>query len=154
MQLSQPYQRRALDAIGLWQLGDWQLKTYRIVYGGQAFDERLCEAARQLAKARLAASAPATAHYHLGFIGIHQGKTADFIFIDWWAEENELHHHVYVAPKGQPEAFEYKTPSGLIACAWDMHLMAFERDAWVETVLRGAPPSVEAYLQRWCSGPV
>jgi hypothetical protein len=40
----------------------------------------------------------ATPSYHLGFLGVHDGRTSNFVFLDYWAEENELHHHVFVSP--------------------------------------------------------
>ena len=88
-------------------------------------------------------------HYGVGFIGIHDGRGAIFVFIDFWADENELHHHVYVAPKDQPAQLEYKTPSGLIACVWDLVVLGFERQAWIECALASPNrPDLEAYLAR------
>jgi hypothetical protein len=37
----------------------------------------------------------------VGFLGVHGGRGADFVCIDWWAEENESHHHVYLASHNQ-----------------------------------------------------
>ncbi len=149
-----PYAPRNCRFLDIWQFGDWRLKAYGISCGDVPLMPELLAAARQLAAEKLAEITAAGDHYHVGFVGVHQGKTAHFIFVDWWAQENELHHHVYVAPLDQPTAFRYTTPSGLIACVWDMQLMAFERDAWVGTVLRGGLPCIEDYLQRRCSGPL
>jgi hypothetical protein len=83
----------------------------------------------------------------VGFACIHQGKTGNFAFIDWWADENELHHHVYVSTDAAPETFRYVTPDGLIACVWDLRLMWFEREAWVSSALqKGATPDLAGYL--------
>ena len=38
--------------------------------------------------------------------------------------------------------------SELSADVWDLRLLAFERDAWVETVLRAEHADLEAYLAR------
>ncbi|HSF81772.1 MAG TPA: hypothetical protein VLA49_11090 [Anaerolineales bacterium] len=41
----------------------------------------------------------------------------------------------------------YATPTGLTACVWDLRLMAFERQSWLETVLANpSGPDLEAYL--------
>lgn len=86
-------------------------------------------------------------HYGVGFVGIHDGRGAIFVFIDFWADENELRHHVYVAPKNQPAQLEYKTPSGLIACVWDLTVIGFERQTWIEYVLANSNgPDLDAYL--------
>ena len=75
------------------------------------------------------------------------GRGAIFSFVDFWADENELHHHVFVSPKEEVEKLEYKTPTGLTACVWDGALLAFERQAWVDTMLNNPNgPSLEKYL--------
>jgi hypothetical protein len=38
--------------------------------------------------------------------------------------------------------------NGPAACVWDLRVMAFERDAWLECILKNPRPDVEAYLQR------
>ncbi len=68
------------------------------------------------------------------------------VFIDWWADENELHHHVFVSPPGSAK-LEYRTPEGLLGCVWDIHLIHFERAAWIATVLAAEGGSnLDAYL--------
>lgn len=77
------------------------------------------------------------------------------MFVDWWADENELHHHVYVSPSADPSNLEYKTPTGLTACAWDLFLIGFERDAWVRHVLQESEsPDLEGYLGARLNGDV
>jgi hypothetical protein len=44
---------------------------------------------------------------------------------------------------------EYVTPTGLIACTWDLRVLSFEGDAWVEAVLANpSGPDMEEYLAR------
>jgi hypothetical protein len=95
----------------------------------------LIEKAKELASERLSLLAGTEGCYGVGFLGIHDGRGADFVCIDWWAEENELHHHVYMASQSQPDQFEYVTPTGLIACVWDLRVLCFEREAWLQSVL-------------------
>lgn len=129
-------------------MGGWRLKAYSIAHGTEQASHALIEAARDLTRERLP-SGIGSSNYGVGFVGIHQGRTSNFVFVDWWAEENELHHHVYVSAKTRPEAFECKTGTGLAACVWDLALMAFEREAWVETVLKpGGALNLEGYLSR------
>ena len=52
---------------------------------------------------------------HVGFLGVHDGRTSNFVFLDFWADENELHHHVFVSPIALPDQFTYVTPTGLSA---------------------------------------
>ncbi len=82
-------------------------------------------------------------------MGIHEGRGANFVFVDWWAEENELHHHVFISSSDEPLRLESRDDDGPIACIWDLGVVAFERKAWVETVLDNAEgPDAEAYLAR------
>ena len=69
--------------------------------------------------------------------------------LNWWADENELHHHVYISPSGEAGALQYATPSGPIACVWDLGLIGFERDCWVDMILANPKgPDLEGYLAR------
>ncbi|MGH0029308.1 MAG: isochorismatase [Myxococcota bacterium] len=148
MRLSESYRARPIRFLGLWEIDGWRLKAYGITYAGERPDRVLVEAARRVAAERLAESGGKTRHYGVGFAGIHQGKTGNFVFVDWWADENELHHHVYVSASETPEELRYMTPSGLAACTWDLHLIGHERDAWVRHVLRKSDaPDLDAYLE-------
>ena len=49
----------------------------------------------------------------------------------------------------RPEKLEYMTPTGVIACVWDLYIIAFERKAWIDTVLNNPEgPDLDAYLGR------
>jgi hypothetical protein len=146
------YKPRSVRFLELWSHGDWRLKLYGIAYDRDRPDPALVQRAKELAVAPLAA---ATDHYGVGFIGVHQGKTAHFIFVDWWARENELNHHVFISSLDDPLVFEDATPAGVAACVWDLALIAHERDAWVETVLQtGGAHGFDDYLQRRMEGEV
>lgn len=128
------YRPRRTCFLELWEPTVWAVKVYGIAYD-QLPSPRLIAAAKQVAEERLATSAAGQTHYNVGFLGIHAGKTANFVFVDWWADENELHHHVYISALETPELLEYKTPTGVCACVWDLQVIAHERDAWVRHIL-------------------
>jgi hypothetical protein len=107
----------------------------------------LVAAARHIASQQLRSLPADLRHYRVGFLGVHDGRTSNFVFLDFWADENELHHHVFVSPSERPDQFTYVTPTGLSACVWDLRLQAFEREAWVTHVLqRSATPDFDGYL--------
>ena len=142
-----PYEPRPIRCLELWCVEGWRLKVYGISFGRPEPRAELVTAARSTAIRQLRSLPSGLPHYHVGFLGIHDGRTANFVFLDFWAAENELHHHVFVSPTDRPEEFTYVTPSGLSACVWDLRLQAFERDAWVAHVLkRGAAPDFDGYL--------
>ncbi len=145
--LSESYVPRPVRFLELWAVDGWRLKLYGLSYQRPAIRSELVPLAKQAARERLRESAAGRPHYQVGYVGINDGRGAVFIFVDFWADENELHHHVYVAPKDQPDQLTYQTPSGLTACVWDLSVLAFERQAWVEAVLANpAGPDLERYL--------
>jgi hypothetical protein len=148
IKLQEPYQPRPIRFLELWQEAEWRLKVYGIAYQRPLPRPELLEAAKRVARPRLL-SANGQRHYGVGFLGVHDGRGANFVFVDYWADENELHHHVYVSPADDPVALDYVTPTGLVACVWDLRVLGFERQAWVDTVLANpAGPDVEQYLLR------
>jgi hypothetical protein len=145
-----PYEPRPIRFLELWAIDGWRIKVYGIGTSSWPTPRKeLVVAGKDAARERLATVPETMRHYSVGFLGIHEGRTSNFVFIDWWADENELHHHVYVSPTAKPAQLVYMTPTGLAACVWDLRLIAFERQAWIVTVLNNsAGGDVEAYLQQ------
>ncbi len=140
-----PYESRPICFLELWQPSAWRLKLYGIAYRRVRPNEKLIAAAKRVFEPLLATAAKP--NYRVGFVGVHEGKTADFVFLDFWADENELHHHVFVSPVGKPDELHCVTGTGLSGCVWDLRLQAFERDAWVANVLQhGAAPDLDGYV--------
>jgi hypothetical protein len=149
--ISEGFRERTVRPIDLWAVGPFRLKVYEISYSGLPLSSQLRTAAKAVVEARIRESAEKTNHYGVGFVGVHEGKTGSFVFVDWWADENELHHHVYVASLAEPTSLAYSTPTGLTACVWDLALIGHERDAWVRHVLaRPSAPDLEGYLADLC----
>lgn len=137
---------RPIRFLGLWSEGPWSMKAYGIAFAKPLPEEALITSARRLMRERLQ-TAPTANTSQVGFIGVHAGRTANFIFISWWANENELQQHVYVSPLDHPGAFEYQTPAGVVGCVWDLRVLGHERDAWLKHVLRNPRgPSIADYL--------
>ncbi|MEW4529571.1 isochorismatase [Maioricimonas sp. JC845] len=146
------YRPRAFRFLELWRPGDWAIKVYGIAYEGERPNAVLVDAAKRLARTQLI-DAPA-GHYSVGFLGVHAGKTGNFLFVSWWSDENELNHHVWTSSLESPERFECLTPRGIIACVWDLQLLCFERQAWIETALQPQQADLDAYLARRFAGDV
>ena len=150
LELSEAYEERPIRFLELWAEAGWRVKVYGIAYRRAAPRAELLEAARRVARERLFALAPDKGgRYGVGFVGAHDGRGVNFVFVDWWADENELHHHVYVSPPERPAELQETTATGLIACVWDLRVLAFEREAWLAEVLRNpSGPDLEGYLSR------
>lgn len=131
----------------LWHHAGWRFKVYGIASRRPLPRDELVKAAKAVAAERLANVPESMKHYSVGFLGVHDGQTANFVFVDWWADENELHHHVYTSPCDEPARMTYATPTGLVACVWDLRLIAFEREAWLDTILKpSGVADLDAYL--------
>lgn len=147
--LIEPYAPRPIRSFGQWTVAGMRLKVHGIAYHLAQPRAEVIEAARDLVQRELPQLSAGQNHYGVGFVGIHDGRGAIFVFIDFWADENELHHHVYIAPKDRPTQLADKTSSGLIACVWDLAVIGFERQAWIDCVLANRTgPDREAYLAR------
>ncbi len=144
-----PFRPRPVVFLELWEEGPWRIKVYGICHNRRHPRPELLAAAKRVARQHLPAAPAELEAYGVGFLAIHDRRNRNFVFVDWWARENELHHHVYVSPHDKPERLEYVTPSGLSACVYDLQLIWFERNARVEKVLANpSGPDFEAYLKK------
>jgi hypothetical protein len=92
--------------------------------------------------------------YGVGFLGIHDGRGGNFVFADWWEQENELHHHVFFSTSDEPAELRRWAPDDPIACVWDLSVVAHERAAWIRHVLAAEEPDLDGYLADVLSGSV
>ncbi|MEA3200151.1 MAG: hypothetical protein QOE90_1579 [Thermoplasmata archaeon] len=145
MKLAGPHATRPISYLGLWTPGAWRLKVYGIRHGGAAPDPALVEMAKAAAAPRLPTPDAERGPYGVGFLGVHQGRGADFTFLDWWSAENELHHLVWTRVGTGP--LRPNPPEGPSVCVWDLAVQWREREAWVAHVLADPKgPDLESYL--------
>ncbi|HEY7544851.1 MAG TPA: isochorismatase, partial [Blastocatellia bacterium] len=109
IKLQEVHQPRPIRFLDLWEISGFRMKVYGIAYRRNMPRNKFIRAARKIAERRLTESASKTNHYGAGYVGIHDGRTAGLIFVDWWADENELHHHVYVFPADKSDDVQYVT---------------------------------------------
>ncbi|MEN8375023.1 MAG: isochorismatase [Gemmatimonadota bacterium] len=140
-----PYTPRPITPVGLWAVDGWRLKAYSITLPGAPLAADLEAGARAAAELLLRAG---TEHetYGVGFVGIHQGRGFNQVFIDRWANRNELLHDVFVSDERRPGELRPAPPGHNSVCLWDLALQTFERDAWIATAM--AHGGLEAYLAR------
>jgi hypothetical protein len=147
VQLAEPYRARPVRFLDLAELDGWRIKVYGIAYEGERPRAAFVEAALDIARRSLPAPASTDDRYGVGFLGVHQGRGSNFVFLDWWAHENELHHHVWFSSQREPTDLREEQPQDPIACAWDIGVLAHERTAWVSHVLANpSGPDLDAYL--------
>jgi hypothetical protein len=143
------YSERPIEFLEVWGCSGWRIKIYGLAWQRDRPEPQLIEGGKELAAGLLPAVTPTD--QAVGFMGIHQGRDARLVFLDWWADQNELHHHVWLA-RGDDESFEYASPGGLLGCVWDLVVIGFERKAWIDTMLAAPIPDVDRYLATTFSG--
>jgi len=140
-----PYIARPIRYLGLTEPGGYRLKQYAILYGGGPFRDADFAVGLRLAFESLPIPAATTVRPGVGFVIAHQGNGADYAVLAWWDNENELPLRVFVRPQTADGQWR-PAHGGESVCVWDLDVIAFERRAYVETVLGGG--SVEDYLER------
>ena len=152
--LRQPYEQRSVRFLETWQIDDWVLKVYGIAYRGDVPREQTVAAARPIAADALPRPARSDERYGVGFVIVHEGQDACWLLIDWWGFESVLHHRLFMSEL-DGEAKFVAAPPFMTACVWELPVLTFERDAWVETVLsRPDDPDVAGYLRLKLNGRV
>jgi hypothetical protein len=92
-----------------------------------------------------------------GFLILHYGLDGSYLLVSQWYDANNLKHWVRGAAASAAADTDF-TPLAqrdLVACVWELEIIKFERDAWVNTVLaRGRldQATLDAYLATTFSG--
>src|SRR3982751_3718810 len=103
----QTYQPRAVRFIELLSIGSWRMKLYGIACRAEFPRPELVTAARAVAARQLSSE---TQNYHgLGFVCAHDGRSVCFVFVDFWGNENELFHRLFLSPAEDPQRLRAAT---------------------------------------------
>jgi hypothetical protein len=144
------YTERVVRFLGVWDINGWKLKVYaisakRTLADAEVVSAKIIQAGHDIA-AEVFTHQPEANSYGLGYVIFHEGIFATWLLLDWWADEIQLRHQLFKANALGAPAFERVT-TDLIACVWELAIVAFEREAWVETMLRSPKrPDVLHYL--------
>jgi hypothetical protein len=128
------------------EVGDWRLKLYSIRYGDAAIDWQFFAGGLALAEAALPRPAAVNGRAGVGFLIAHRGKTAAYLVLGWWDQENELPLRVFV--RAYDTAEWRPARDGESVCVWDLEVIWAEREAYVSTMLASDRPDTSAYLDR------
>ena len=139
-----PYTPRPVRFGAVAEPAGYRLKQYAIVYAGPFKDGDFADGLR-LAFAELPTPAVTDERPGVGFVIAHQGNGVDYVVLGWWDRENELPLKVFVRPQ-TPDGQWRPARGAESVCVWDLEVIWFERQAYVETVLGGG--DAEAYLAR------
>lgn len=141
-----PFEPRPIRFLRVVEHAGWRLKLYSIVYDDSSFDEHVFEPGLRLALSALPQPATSPSRPGLGFCILHKGRGADYIVLAWWDRENEMPVRVFVHTQEERQ-WRSAGPTESF-CVWDLQVMAFERDAYVSTILAKQPLEKGEYLNR------
>jgi len=136
------YQPRPLAFLGVQDVAGYRLKRYSIRFGDAPLEMAKFDQGWQLVPTLLPQPAVSTDRPGIGFAILHQGRTGDYLILSWWDRQNELPTRIlYRDASGWRRA-----EGGESFCVWDLRVMWWEREAYINSVLAGRSNAVECYL--------
>nr|WP_201010219.1 hypothetical protein [Rhizobium rhizogenes]QCL09303.1 hypothetical protein pC5.7b_436 [Rhizobium rhizogenes] len=143
------YAPRCFRRLDTWRISGWAIKAYGIATEapsqGPLLDPQLIDEAYAYVEANLNRMSN-TSHYSVGFVILHHGSGAKSLLTQWWTNECVCLHHVAQSDFTGPPKF-VAAKQDLMACAYELIPIDFERRAWVSTVMSGK--SMDDYLGAW-----
>lgn len=106
---------------------------------------------------RVLESPPEEGDHPAGFLILHAGMQRDYLLVSQWYDADMLKHWVRgvdVDADGRTTLTPLEQRD-LVACVWELEVIGFERDAWVNAVLvpgRLDEASLDAYLETTFTG--
>ena len=151
MQIKMQYKSRPVRFLEIINHDGWQIKLYSISAKNKLVNTQTIEYVRQYLSEWLNKSFIYTLDtYKVATLILHEGKEGCFAIINWWIDENMLQQFVYLATNDTPPKFKLYSDKGIITCVWEIAVLWFERNAWVEHVLKqpGNPEGINNYLNQ------
>ena len=144
-----PYVAREIRFLELWSPLGWNIKVYGIAHPERTMPSAsVLKAVKELFVSRLPDSND-KAHHGAGFVIVHVAREAVFVLLDLWTGENMLRQHLFASELDAQTKFRDLKSSHLMACVWEMRVHGYERQAWLDTVLKNPKgPDLPAYLSR------
>jgi len=147
------YQKRSVSFLGTQTIGLAQLKMYYLTSEKQASSPVPdAEIQRQL----LAQSLDEThcpGEHHIGFAIIHAADDGYYLLVSTWCDANMLRHRVFIVDS--ENRLQPLDSTKIIACVWELAVMFYERNFWIELVMtteKLEDANILRYLQKGYSG--
>ena len=151
----EPYEKRPVEFLKQVSSGGWRIKVYGISAKSEPLSKELVSEGIKAVLSHLPQPALAEQRYGVGFLIIHQGTMRNWFLLDWWENEDIMHHRLFSSPLNNPNSITSEPDRSLIACVHELRIISFESEAWIKTVLcKDCEPSFDEYLKLSfnCSG--
>lgn len=149
MQISNGYKARSVRFMDYVNSNGWTIKVYGISMRKALVSTELIEYAKSnLAKWLEKSNDYPLTTYKVATLIVHEGREGVFTLLNWWIDENMIQNQVYFSTYDKPNDFEYFSDRGIICCVWELAVIWFERNAWIQHVLdKSDQPDFAAYLK-------
>jgi len=131
----EPYSKRAVTFVKQVNVNGWRIKVYSLSVKETALCEEIISNGVSSVLSALPQPALSEARYGVGFLIIHQGLMRNWFLLDWWEQEDILHHKLFSSNLNTPASISAEEDKSLIACVHELRVIAFESNAWIKTVL-------------------
>lgn len=144
----EPYKERSVKFIDQVNFQGWRIKVYGIAATSSMHSEQLAANGIEYVLPYLPQPAVTKHRYGVGFLIIHQGLQRNWFLLDWWENDDIVHHQLFSSPVDQPNDISAEPDKSLIACVHELRVIHFESEAWIRCVLSGAEhPGLDGYME-------
>ena len=149
----QNYQSRRVEFERLAIIKDWNIKVYTITTHREfeskvALENAIAKLPVWLEKSKTLGFET----YKSAFLIVHEGKDGVWSLVSWWLGGNMLQSTTFYTDFSQPDVFRMLPAEGFMACVWEVPVISFEREMWIEYVLKKAKnPDFNGYLTQYLS---
>ena len=137
----QPFRPRPVQTLSLFQQDGWRLKQYAILAEAREFDQRVASAASEAAIKALPRAGKLEqedGNHGVGFQIVHFAEVAVVSPVFYWQWGSVLANLPQMrAPWEKPTEFA-EGVTEVAGCVWEMQIVQFEVDAWIDTLLAGS----------------
>jgi hypothetical protein len=144
------FKTRPISFIEVFICNDWRIKLYTITYDSAVVSiETINIAKSYVGKWLLKSQDYNLPTYKVATLIIHKWRGGHFAIIGWWIDENMMQILVFLASNEEPLNFRLYSDKGIVTCVWELEILWFERNAWVEEVLKKqiTESNIHNYLQ-------
>lgn len=145
----EPYKPRRVEYNRTVTIDGWNVKVYQITCRLRFESEGvLNEAILKLPEWLEKSKALGFETYRTAFLIVHEGRDGVWTLLNWWAGCEMLQSITFYTDYGKPKEFQMLPKEGFMACVWEMAVIFFEREMWIEHILkRAGNPDFNAYFE-------
>ncbi|MBV1911145.1 MAG: hypothetical protein KUG78_17750 [Kangiellaceae bacterium] len=142
------FETRPVSFITVANRCDWRIKVYGISAKQLPLPNSLVTLGIERLLPRLPQPAINGQRYGVGFLIIHQGTLRNWFILDWWEQEDIMHHRLFSSPVDDPTNITAVPDTSLIACVHELRVISHESEAWISTVLSNkGEANYDSYLK-------